>query len=203
MNQERQAQAADDMADIYNAKFGIDPDDPQQMYRDGEWVLVKNISKLKLEYPWYGPLKILSRTPFGAYKLAWPDGKVKLDLVHKDRLKRAHLAGATTPSRAWYKTKNDRDELTIPMEEIRGADEEGPQSDPNVIEQPHQTSLRGDKSTQPRAALAPAPPPRPPKAPARTISRIDAAGAAWISRGEVVLNRGNLSSNTMARDVMV
>ncbi|KAF9367430.1 hypothetical protein BGX21_007420, partial [Mortierella sp. AD011] len=143
-SQERQATARDEMAARYNERYDIDPDEPRVEYQDGDWVLVRNIAKKKLEYPWYGPLRIVMRTPFGAYKLAWPDGKIKTDLVHKDRLKLAHLNGdGAPPARAWYKTSNHRDEVTIPMEDIQAEDEEGPQSQPEAVAIPRSTSLQG------------------------------------------------------------
>jgi hypothetical protein len=223
------------MANRYNERHGIDPEAPANEYEDGDWVLVRNIAKRKLEFPWYGPLKIVMRTPFGAYKLAWPDGKIKTDLVHKDRLKKAHLDDMNNPpTRAWYKTSNNRDEVTVPMDDIRADDEDGPQSQPEEAPVPAPIPLDGipvepepDLTPEPEplpeepvaihapepapvpppvepVSVAPIqPPPRPRKSSARTNARIEATGAAWISRGELVLNRGNLSGIPIDKDTIV
>ncbi|KAF9895715.1 hypothetical protein BX616_008993, partial [Lobosporangium transversale] len=157
------------MEERYNERHDIDPEAPRQVYEIGDWVLVKNIAKRKFEYPWYGPLRVETITPFGAYKLIWPDGKAKMDLVHKDRLKPVNLpAGSPEPTRAWYKTRNSRDELTIPMETIQEEDERGPQSEPEVGTAVQPIPLEGSsRTTAPSSSARPAataspPPARPP-----------------------------------------
>jgi hypothetical protein len=206
--QQRQERAAEKMTEIYNARNGIDPNDERFPLEIGDWVLVKNLAKQKLEYPWYGPLKIDAKFPFGTFKLIWPDGKVKFDLVHKDRLKIVRLpAGAPEPVRAWYKTKNDRDELTVSMEEIQQVDAHGPQSMPPDTHAPEPMAL-----APPARAPSLLPPatttvevqsenavaPRRPRHMSKKIVAIEAAGAAWASRGENVMNRGNLSRQPTA-----
>jgi flagellar biosynthesis GTPase FlhF len=200
--EQRQEEAAKDSAEDYNRRNNIDPDTPRRVYQVGDWVLVKNIAKQKFEYPWYGPLRIEMITPFGAYKLAWPDKKVKLDLVHKDRLKMVVLNDGEPPLRAWFRTRNDRDELTVPMEEVRKEDEEGPQDEPkedfSVPEKNSRLALpspsshvKADQATRTNRPSS------------RANPAITAAGAAWIQRGEIVLNRGNLGATPVSQETML
>ncbi|KAG0241211.1 hypothetical protein BG011_003568, partial [Mortierella polycephala] len=61
------------------------------------------------------------------------DGKSKLDLVHRDRLKPAYVRDGEVPKRAWYRTRKDNLYEDASMEEIRRQDESGPQSNPDPM----------------------------------------------------------------------
>lgn len=66
-----------------------------------DWVLIHNENRKKFHPHWVGPYKIKKLCPLGTYQLEDVHGEIKLDLVHRDLLKRAHLNSC--PTRTWYK----------------------------------------------------------------------------------------------------
>ncbi|CAF2747692.1 unnamed protein product [Rotaria sp. Silwood2] len=67
-----------------------------------DWVLMHNENRKKFQPHWLGPYKIKKICPLGTYQLEDVNGQVKLDLVHRDMLKRAYIR--STPTQLWYKT---------------------------------------------------------------------------------------------------
>jgi transposase InsO family protein len=66
-----------------------------------DWVLIHNENRKKFQPHWIGPYKIRKICPLGTYQLEDVKGQVKLDLVHRDMLKRAYVNSA--PTQQWYK----------------------------------------------------------------------------------------------------
>jgi hypothetical protein len=66
----------------------------------GDWVLLRREARLKFMSRWLGPYKIRQVGPNGTYQLEDPQGVVKPDWVHRDRLKRA-IIGSQTPNALW------------------------------------------------------------------------------------------------------
>jgi transposase InsO family protein len=66
-----------------------------------DWVLIHNENRKKFHPHWIGPYKIRKICPLGTYQLQDVNGQVKLDLVHRDMLKRAYLN--SIPTQQWYK----------------------------------------------------------------------------------------------------
>ena len=83
----RQKDASQLMAERYNKKHGIDPDELTKEFKQGDLVLLKNYTAKKYEFKWTGPYEIVRPMPFGTYQLKLSDGTIKNDLVHLDRLK--------------------------------------------------------------------------------------------------------------------
>ncbi|KAF9895820.1 hypothetical protein BX616_008755, partial [Lobosporangium transversale] len=104
-----QQDAADHMASCYDSQNDID----QDKFQPGDAVLVKHFAKKKFDQSFYGPLRIIRATPLHTFQLAWPDGTIKADLVHQDRLKKAVLVDNEMPSSPWYKPKSAIDESTM------------------------------------------------------------------------------------------
>jgi len=77
-------------------------DDLQQ----DDWVLLHNENKKKFQPHWIGPYKIRKICPLGTYQLEDVNGQVKLDLVHRDMLKRAYFN--SIPTKQWYKPSRRR-----------------------------------------------------------------------------------------------
>jgi transposase InsO family protein len=75
---------------IEDAKFAV-----------GDFVLVKNYGRKKLEPHWYGPLEVVRVTPLSTYQLRWGDGALKEDLVHQDRLKSARAPDDEAHRKIW------------------------------------------------------------------------------------------------------
>ncbi|KAF9117262.1 hypothetical protein BG015_007080, partial [Linnemannia schmuckeri] len=93
---------------IEDAKFAV-----------GDFVLVKNYGRKKLEPHWYGPLEVVRVTPLSTYQLRWGDGVPKEDLVHQDRLKLAKAPNDATQRKAWFsKTR-------FAMESVRDNNDDG------------------------------------------------------------------------------
>lgn len=61
---------------------------------------------------------VITATPFGTYQLEWHDGRARLDLVRKDRLKEVRVLEGETLKLAWYITSSIRAEGTD-MKKIR------------------------------------------------------------------------------------
>ncbi|KAF9402972.1 hypothetical protein BGZ94_004762 [Podila epigama] len=76
---------------VADAKFSI-----------GDYVLVKNYGRRKLDPHWYGPLQVTRVTPLSTYQLKWGDGELKEDLVHQDRLKLAKVPEGESVRKAWF-----------------------------------------------------------------------------------------------------
>ncbi|CAF3028738.1 unnamed protein product [Rotaria sp. Silwood2] len=66
-----------------------------------DWVLIHNENRKKFQPHWIGPYKIKKICPLGTYQLEDVKGQVKLDLVHRDLLKRAYID--SIPTQQWYK----------------------------------------------------------------------------------------------------
>ncbi|KAF9109386.1 hypothetical protein BGX30_008428, partial [Mortierella sp. GBA39] len=85
----------------------------------GDFVLVKNYGRKKLEPHWYGPLEVVRVTPLSTYQLRWGDGTPKEDLVHQDRLKIAQGPSDEAQRKVWFaRTKHT-------MEAARDNDDDG------------------------------------------------------------------------------
>ncbi len=69
--------------------------------KQNDWVLVHNENRKKFQPHWIGPYKIRKICPLGTYQLEDVKGQVKLDLVHRDMLKQAHVK--STPTEHWFK----------------------------------------------------------------------------------------------------
>jgi len=93
---------------VEDAKFAV-----------GDFVLVKNYGRKKLEPHWYGPLEVVRVTPLSTYQLRWGDGTPKEDLVHQDRLKIAVAPSDEAQRKVWFaRTKHT-------MEAARDNDDDG------------------------------------------------------------------------------
>jgi transposase InsO family protein len=95
----------------------------------GDFVLVKNYGRKKLEPHWYGPLEVVRVTPLSTYQLRWGDGTPKEDLVHQDRLKLAQAPSDEVQRKIWFaKTKHtmeaarDNDDDGLPDDSFADAD---------------------------------------------------------------------------------
>jgi hypothetical protein len=95
----------------------------------GDFVLVKNYGRKKLEPHWYGPLEVVRVTPLSTYQLRWGDGTPKEDLVHQDRLKLAQAPSDEVQRKIWFaKTKHtmeaarDNDDDGLPDDSFTDAD---------------------------------------------------------------------------------
>ncbi len=64
----------------------------------GCWCTTK---RKKIQPHWIGPYKIRKICPLGTYQLEDVKEQVKLDLVHRDMLKQAHVK--STPTQQWFK----------------------------------------------------------------------------------------------------
>ena len=71
-----------------NYNFSYDSKLIKRNLKVGDKVLVKNQNKTKFELHRIGPYKIIRIAPFGTYKLADLQNRIKTDLVHGDCLKR-------------------------------------------------------------------------------------------------------------------
>jgi len=110
-----QQSAADDMVTRHEENHKVTED----KFAIGDFVLVKNFGRTKLQPHWYGPLEVIRATPLSTYQLRWGDGELKADLVHQDRLKRAFPPDEESQRRAWVtKTKHL-------MEALRDNSEDG------------------------------------------------------------------------------
>ncbi|CAF4741665.1 unnamed protein product [Rotaria sp. Silwood1] len=68
---------------------------------ENDWVLIHNENRKKFHPHWMGPYKIRKICPLGTYQLENVQGQIKLDLVHRDMLKRAYVNPRTMQQ--WYK----------------------------------------------------------------------------------------------------
>ena len=72
-----------------------------------DWVLMKRGCVMsqgrapKFVSNWVGPYKVLEVHEYGTYKLQAPDGMIKEDLVHRDRLKRCRIDPQSPPTAFW------------------------------------------------------------------------------------------------------
>ncbi len=69
--------------------------------QQNDWVLIHNQNRKKFQPHWLGPYKIRKICPLGTYQLEDVKGQLKLDLVHRDMLKRAYVN--SVPTQQWYK----------------------------------------------------------------------------------------------------
>jgi hypothetical protein len=69
--------------------------------RVNDWVLLRRGHRLKFMSKWLGPFRVHRVGPSGTYQLVAPDGIVKEDLVHRDRLKRCLVNEDNPPRRLW------------------------------------------------------------------------------------------------------
>ncbi|CAF3099757.1 unnamed protein product [Rotaria sp. Silwood2] len=72
---------------------------------ENDWVLIHNENRKKFHAHWIGPYKIRKICPFGTYQLENVKGQIKLDLVHRDMLKRTYVNPRTMQQ--WYKPSID------------------------------------------------------------------------------------------------
>ena len=84
----------------------------------GTWVLLRRERRLKFESQWLGPFRVESQTNYGVYRLSYPDGQLKEDLVHRDRLKRVVLNNNEPPTELWSsETLEEFDQWNLEPEE--------------------------------------------------------------------------------------
>ena len=67
-----------------------------------DWVLIHNENRKKFQPNWTSPYKIKKICPLGTYQLEDVAGHVKMNLVHRDMLKRAY--SDSVPKQYWYKS---------------------------------------------------------------------------------------------------
>jgi hypothetical protein len=79
--------------------------------RVNDWVLLRRGQRLKFMSKWLGPYRVQRLGPAGTYQLVTPDGTVKEDLVHRDRLKRCLVNEDSLPRRLWT------DEVLVDLDE--------------------------------------------------------------------------------------
>jgi hypothetical protein len=81
--------------------------------QQNDWVLIHNQNRKKFQPHWIGPYKIRKICPLGTYQLEDVQGQLKLDLVHRDLLKRAYIN--STPTQQWYKAsrRNNKHSLIL------------------------------------------------------------------------------------------
>jgi len=87
------------MARNYNWRVSADPLKP------GDYVLLINETKTKGQYRHFGPFRVLEQRLFDTYRLTEPDGTPLKTLVHRDRMKRAHVK--EKPKNYWYHPTRD------------------------------------------------------------------------------------------------
>jgi hypothetical protein len=92
---ERSQLSAEEAKEQYDKLVNEDP------LKVGEWVLLRRGSRLKFQSRWVGPYQVIGTGPNGIYQLKQPDGLVKEDWVHRDRLKRAVTDVHNPPTRFW------------------------------------------------------------------------------------------------------
>lgn len=84
----------------------------ENKFQIGDFVLVKNYGKRKMDPFWYGPLQVVRVTPLSTYQLKWGDGELKTDLVHQDRLKLAVVPEDNVKREAWFaKTRRSMEDF--------------------------------------------------------------------------------------------
>jgi hypothetical protein len=121
-----QQSAAEDMVERHVERHLIG----ESKFQVGDYVLVKNYGKKKLQPHLYGPLQVERIIPLSTYQLRWGNGEIKSDLVYQDRLKLAHAPDDPFTRKVWFaKTKHS-------MEALRLNDEDGlPDDEPLSHEQ--------------------------------------------------------------------
>ena len=118
---QRQQAAVGEMVERHAEKHQIE----ESKFQVGDYVLVKNYGKKKLEPHWYGPLQVVRVTPLSTYQLKWGDGELKMDLVHQDRLKVAHGPDDATQRKIWFaKTRQAMEALRDNSEDPWPVDDE-------------------------------------------------------------------------------
>jgi predicted aspartyl protease len=85
----------------------------------GEWVLLRREARLKFMTKWLGPYKVVQSSQFGVYQLAEPNGNLKQDWVHRDRLKKCRIDETNPPLEMWSEEKLED------LEEIFGESHQG------------------------------------------------------------------------------
>ena len=79
----------------YDKLVKIDP------LKKDDWVLLRRENGFKFQSKWIGPFKVLKASQSGVYQLSYPNGQVKQDWVHRDRLKRAVVTEQNNTGRLW------------------------------------------------------------------------------------------------------
>jgi transposase InsO family protein len=125
LHQYRQAAAVRSGISANEAKLRYDKLVKTDPLRVGEWVLVRRefTIKTKLMPNWLGPFEVIQTYPSGVYKLRDPTGKVKNDLVHRDRMKRCHVD--ERPTTLWTNTqleKFDDEDLILHAQSTGGSE---------------------------------------------------------------------------------
>jgi hypothetical protein len=69
--------------------------------RVGDWVMLRRGQRLKFMSTWLGPYQVHRLGPRGTFQLRAPDGTVKEDLAHRDRLKRCLVNPEQAPTTSW------------------------------------------------------------------------------------------------------
>lgn len=97
-------------------------EDPQRIaIHEGDFVLIRNENRSKLEPKWYGPLQVLRRHWLGTYVLQTPDKRVLKHLVHGNRLVKAQAA-SLQQFWAWTEKSNGIDSAEI--QDARATDQQ-------------------------------------------------------------------------------
>jgi transposase InsO family protein len=117
----------------FNASATLDP------LEIDDWVLLRAQSRKKLQPVWIGPYKVVQVAPYDTYRLKSPEGYLVPALVHRNRLKRAHLDPRHPPSRFWWK-EDVSEELFNEGEDERGTAEGNEGNTPPI----NSASLLGD-----------------------------------------------------------
>ncbi|KAI3655526.1 hypothetical protein MP638_006451, partial [Amoeboaphelidium occidentale] len=98
LGQHRQAAAIRSGITAREAKLRYDKMVKKDPLEVGTWVLLRRefTIKTKLLPKWLGPYEVIEAFPSGVYRLKDPTGRIKKDLVHRDRLKRCHVSARPT-----------------------------------------------------------------------------------------------------------
>lgn len=130
LDQDREAARVRSGISAEEAKRRFDMLVKEDPLKEGEWVLMKNNSRLKFDPKWCGPFKVVKEVFKGVYKLKEPSGKLKSDLVHRDRLKRAKVGEKNPPKEFWSDVVLDKEDEELFW--LRGQSQGGIDKDSQV-----------------------------------------------------------------------
>jgi hypothetical protein len=107
------AEQRDKAAQAFNRNVKLDP------LKEKEWVIMRvnlvNGIKTKLKPIWIGPYEIVQVAPFDTYRVRSPEGFLVPTLIHRDRLKRAHIDPDNPPKKLWWpNSKGGEDDSDLP-----------------------------------------------------------------------------------------
>ena len=119
LGQDRAAAMARSNESALQAKERYDRLVKEDPFRKDDWVLLKRGNRFKFMSKWVGPFKVNDVGPNGIYQLMEPGGDIKVDWVHRDRLKRCAVDVENLPTRFWT------EEILEEMDEEFGFSQEG------------------------------------------------------------------------------